>query len=315
MTEHIKANWGDWTNRLNETIAVGSLLPLHDGEKKRRNISATRLGNIYLINLFAPAQHVDHAPEKDSMTDDYWLVTVHDYGETAVKQGQLNVKLQSGDIAFRRASENSSVHSTTSIRQVILKIPYSVVQSARLRWPDQALLIRSKDGIAGATSAFILKLADEISFLPAQVRASTADTLLNLISACVTNQEIIHPAGNKPDTAENYFYQACAIIRSRLKDHDLSASMIANDLAISTRYLQRIFAKTGLSVSKFIWQQRLVYARHDLINPALANQSVTTICLKWGFSDSAHFSRAFKKKFSIRPSDIRGLQMSEKTSG
>ncbi len=314
MTEREKAHWGDWASKLNENIAVGHLLPLYDSEQKHRDISATRLDDIHLINLFAPAQHVDHV--SGSLDGEcYWLVTVHDYGDTKIHQGPLCATLQSGDIAFRQATESSTVHSATSIRQVILKIPYVLIERYRLRWPHRAMLIRAKDGLAGATSAFILKLADEIDFLPAQIRASAAETILNLLSACFINHEIVNPEAKSIGTAEQYFYRACAIIRMHLKDNDLNADMIANEMAISTRYLQRIFAKTGLSVSRFIWEQRLAHARQDLINPAFSNQSITSICLKWGFGDSAHFSRAFKKQFAVRPSEIRGLQLSEKISG
>jgi AraC-like DNA-binding protein len=32
---------------------------------------------------------------------------------------------------------------------------------------------------------------------------------------------------------------------------------------------------------------------------------VTEIAFRWGFKDSAHFSRSFKREFGISPSEVR----------
>jgi AraC-like DNA-binding protein len=33
--------------------------------------------------------------------------------------------------------------------------------------------------------------------------------------------------------------------------------------------------------------------------------SVTTIAFRWGFCDTSHFCRAFKRAFGMTPSDVR----------
>jgi AraC-like DNA-binding protein len=35
------------------------------------------------------------------------------------------------------------------------------------------------------------------------------------------------------------------------------------------------------------------------------SESITSIAYKWGFTDSAHFSRSFKKQFEVSPKDFR----------
>jgi len=36
---------------------------------------------------------------------------------------------------------------------------------------------------------------------------------------------------------------------------------------------------------------------------------VTEIAFRWGFKDSAHFSRAFKREFGISPSEVRRVAL------
>jgi AraC family transcriptional activator of tynA and feaB len=42
----------------------------------------------------------------------------------------------------------------------------------------------------------------------------------------------------------------------------------------------------------------------DLTNPFLKSESITSIAYKWGFTDSAHFSRSFKQQFELSPKDF-----------
>ena len=80
--------------------------------------------------------------------------------------------------------------------------------------------------------------------------------------------------------------------------------MLAGRLRISVRQLYRLFEEQGDSVCRYILRQRLSRSAADLGNPRLRGESITSIAFKWGFSDSAHFSRAFKKQFEVSPKTI-----------
>ena len=54
-----------------------------------------------------------------------------------------------------------------------------------------------------------------------------------------------------------------------------------------------------------ILRNRFKRSASDLSNPHLQQESITSIAFKWGFTDSAHFSRAFKKHFELSPKDDR----------
>ena len=95
------------------------------------------------------------------------------------------------------------------------------------------------------------------------------------------------------------------LIEQSLQEPRLSTDMLAGRLRISVRQLYRLFEEQGDSVCRYILRQRLSRSAADLGNPRLRGESITSIAFKWGFSDSAHFSRAFKKQFEVSPKDYR----------
>ncbi|MCP8347774.1 transcriptional regulator FeaR [Pseudomonas sp. FBF18] len=95
------------------------------------------------------------------------------------------------------------------------------------------------------------------------------------------------------------------VIDESLGQPGLSPVNLANRLNISVRHLYRLFEEQGDSVCRYIQRTRLQRSADDLANPILKTESITTIAYKWGFTDSAHFSRSFKKQFERSPKDYR----------
>jgi AraC-like DNA-binding protein len=80
---------------------------------------------------------------------------------------------------------------------------------------------------------------------------------------------------------------------------------VARANAVSTRHLHNLFQHSDATVTKWIWERRLKAARDDILNPAMAGKSITEIAFGNGFNDSAHFSRSFKSRFDLSPSQLR----------
>ncbi len=98
-----------------------------------------------------------------------------------------------------------------------------------------------------------------------------------------------------------------AFVRQHLRDPELSIDMIAASLRCTKRYLHKVFSERGETLSPYIRRMRLERCAADLANPELAGRSITELSYKWGFSDSAYFSRMFKIRFGVPPRTFRGL--------
>ncbi|MEU5593368.1 helix-turn-helix domain-containing protein [Streptomyces sp. NPDC020298] len=91
----------------------------------------------------------------------------------------------------------------------------------------------------------------------------------------------------------------------RLADPGLSPEGIAAAHRISRRYLYKLLAEQGHTVSGWIREQRLARCRRDLADPALDHLPVGAIGGRWGFADPAHFSHAFKAAYGLSPREAR----------
>ena len=93
------------------------------------------------------------------------------------------------------------------------------------------------------------------------------------------------------------------VIRKHLSNPALSPDLVADACGISKRYLHELFGDTNQTVSQFIREERLIAAR-DLIrsSPGL---SMAEIAYRYGFCDQAQFSRLFKARFGMSPSEWR----------
>jgi AraC-like DNA-binding protein len=99
---------------------------------------------------------------------------------------------------------------------------------------------------------------------------------------------------------------ALAFIDAELADSSLTADRVADAQGISRRRLDQILLSTlGASVSAHIWLRRLNQAAADLRDVRLANRSVTQIAYCAGFTSSAHFTRAFKRRYQCTPRQWR----------
>lgn len=106
---------------------------------------------------------------------------------------------------------------------------------------------------------------------------------------------------------DRYFEEAMALIQSHLGDPDLSIATIAQTLHLSQRHLGRIFAGRDTTVGQMIQEQRLAAARDLLTAGDSAHITAAEVALRSGFSSPSHFSRAFRNRYGMTPTQARRL--------
>jgi len=142
------------------------------------------------------------------------------------------------------------------------------------------------------------------SFGPAQAQA-TSDAIISLFSAGYLDSGE-NVGGDAIILMPNLLKSVQAYIVTHLHDEDLSPCAIAKAHNISERQLHRLFESLGLSVCRWIRRARLDRCAMDLRDLGQRGRTITEIAFSHGFSDSAHFSRAFREEFNETPRDYRG---------
>ena len=80
---------------------------------------------------------------------------------------------------------------------------------------------------------------------------------------------------------------------------NLTPARVAQAEGISERYLQKLFEGVGDNFTRYVRERRLQRAWADLSNPTEAHRSISEIAYRYGFGDSAHFSRTFRASLRI----------------
>jgi transcriptional regulator GlxA family with amidase domain len=103
---------------------------------------------------------------------------------------------------------------------------------------------------------------------------------------------------------EAFLRRVLEAVDARLGDPDLTVASLAAGVAMSPRHLQRkLEALAGSSPQELIGSIRLARAR-ELLERGAGN--VTEVAFAVGFSDSSAFSRAFRRRFGLPPSEVAG---------
>jgi AraC-like DNA-binding protein len=91
----------------------------------------------------------------------------------------------------------------------------------------------------------------------------------------------------------------------RLDDHltdpSYSSTRLAEEMGISRRYVDTIFADANSTFGKTLLEKRLDRCRALFCDPRTNHRSVTDIAFESGFNDLSHFSKRFREKFGIAP--------------
>jgi AraC-like DNA-binding protein len=159
----------------------------------------------------------------------------------------------------------------------------------------------SGDGLVRITTDLLKSLVMQAAHLTETEQFTMAEVTLHLLAA------VVHSHSGFGDNQQGSSQVArmsriLSYMEEHYADHDLTPAKVAESNAVSTRHLHNLFQHSGMTVTKWIWERRLKAAREDLLNPGLADQSITEIAYRRGFNDSAHFSRTFKTKFAMSPS-------------
>lgn len=97
--------------------------------------------------------------------------------------------------------------------------------------------------------------------------------------------------------------RAESILLEEMADPALDLGQVAKRLEVSTRYLTSCFRLVGQSVMDRLKELRLNAAAEKLSQHRHRNRPVAQIAADCGFNSAEHFSREFKKKFGVTPSE------------
>lgn len=191
-------------------------------------------------------------------------------------------------------------------RLLILRFPRSL-----LPLPDRdlrrlsAVRIPGAQGIGALSSQFLTQLARHMPELSpsetARLSTLTLDVLTTALAEALDSQNTVPPHTRQ----RALMARIHAFVRDNLGDAHLTPHAIAAAHHISLRYLHKLFQREGTTVAGWIRARRLEQCRRDLANPHMAARPIHAIAARWGFTNPAHFSQAFRGAYGLSPREFR----------
>jgi AraC-like DNA-binding protein len=276
-----------------------------DPQRFRATALALDLGEVNLVDLRITSSRVLRTPRMIRRVDpEVFSVLLARKGSVGLSQGGQEVSLTEGTMALYSSSRPFEVAIGEDSRLLRLQVP-----QARLPLPAPrlerlvAVPVNSRQGLGALFSGYLDGLASEAShYSPAEFRR-LGDVTLDLLAAALAH----HSEAELPDPTRDLALlpQITSFIDQHLDDPELAPTAIARAHHISVSYLHRLFHGREETVGSWIRRRRLERARRDLTDPTLGALPIHRIASRWGFTDHATFTRAFRATYGVPPRDYR----------
>jgi AraC-like DNA-binding protein len=132
------------------------------------------------------------------------------------------------------------------------------------------------------------------------------EQMLDLIVLLMINERNDYSAAFETSVKAAHRERAITYIRHHFRNPGLDPAAIAAACGVSVSYLHKVFSGSEQTLDAVIYALRLESARAALLDPAECDKTVRQIAFSAGFNHPSHFSRLFKEKYGMTPSEFRG---------
>jgi AraC-like DNA-binding protein len=259
--------------------------------------------------LVEPHSVVRTASQCRQGDDEDFIALVQRTGETWIEQDGHEGWLREGEFTLLDSARAYTMRFPRPVHHEILKVPGNSLRAA-VRGSERltAIPVSGTSGPGRIFLAVLDSVHETVDSMESRAITGVSDALVDLLAASIGSL----PSANArlPKNLELYHRERVRqFVQERLFDPDLSIDLIAAQVKLSARYVHRLFEDGPLTLSAWIWRERLETARRALLAADSATRSLTDIAYSVGFKDPAHFSRLFKATYGSSPRAFRaGLE-------
>lgn len=243
-----------------------------------------------------------HEPYRSSQ--DNYLAVILLSGSYLLEQNGREVFLQPNDMTIYDATKPHRIQSSYGFSKLLVSIPRSIMRDKMAGIEHcTALKVSGQMGMGAVATHFIQSAAYQVANMPVDSFDALSAQSLDLLTLAFSSV--------RPQHFNLYRSRSISLkivkdfIAHYLANPQLDTQMIVAGTRFSARYINELFKDEHTSLMRYVWLCRLEKCYKEIL--ILNNYPVSMIAFKWGFNDMSHFSRAFKKRFGLSPSDLKAL--------
>ncbi|WLE00740.1 AraC family transcriptional regulator (plasmid) [Agrobacterium leguminum] len=276
----------------------------HGGED-RSHLRSVMLGPCRLSQLQAETHTVfgDNVVTGSDNPDSVKLI-VQTAGSSVLSQGGREAEVGGHHIVLYDPTQPYLLANRTAVRLLLLQLPRAVLRPSILQRLKEPFPIPARAaGLNRVLTSMMASTFSEIEELDDAMRRAVGDTMIDLVRNLAGGSTDDEDIGSPP--LELLFRRIENYVADNLASPDLDVRRIARKMGCSERYVYRAFETRRTTPSDYIWSLRIEQAARRLRETHGRAGAISQIAFDLGFSSSAHFSRAFRSRYQMTPSDWR----------
>ncbi|OPC77190.1 hypothetical protein B4N89_42340 [Embleya scabrispora] len=223
-------------------------------------------------------------------------VALQRQGVASIAQDGRDTVLRGGQAALIDMRRPFAVRQCDDFTMNLVRLPHDVVARLGGALEDATgRVIAPGSGVGGIFVDFVARLADVCVHVSAGIGERLAGHTAELLATVL--EEEYRTDGARTDAAIPRVHlvdQVLGYIDTHLGDPGLSPEAIAAQQRITVGHLHRLFdGGQGASLGRVIQQRRVDACVRELDRRAAMRPRLTDVARRWGFADTAHFTKAF----------------------
>ncbi|MBL1267555.1 MAG: helix-turn-helix domain-containing protein [Halomonas sp.] len=277
-----------------------SISPLYN-EPFNGQLEYGSLGDLQFCRMVCSPHHFSRRINKVVYRDGYaGLLVLQMGGVSQVEQSGQSSSFAPGDLFFLDCSKSFTVISTKHCEYLMILFENLATSFSM----PKDIRINNRKGLGRMLHNLIVDAYSQYPLLNEVASSYLGKSIFFLLQNTVENKTKEDEIEYNPRLLKKNWIKD--FVDKNLSSHELSVDRIAQIAKCSTRTLHRTFEDDSeCSLSEYIWQRRLSRCAEDLRNPDSIGLKISEISCKWGFTCSAHFSRAFKASYGVSPRVFR----------
>lgn len=232
--------------------------------------------------------------------DRFYFLVLQRQGTMAIRTDREQFILRPGDLALLDSAQPYEMRSPDIINQLSVHLDRQAFDQHVPFYANRFGKLEQNDFHGQLLQSLLRQLSvmtpQAYAPLAPQHGTSLQNTLITLLAPLLKN-------GPPPDKHDLRSLVE-RMIEQTLRE-PLSPKELASRLKISVRQLHRQFEQGDETLQRYTLRRRLERCAAELSSPDKWDTPAAHIACQWGFSDSAYFSRAFKRFFGLPPAAYR----------